>query len=64
MLNEQPVKLALCLTLSSLSAAKIREIWSDVYRKWETSRVKLITSQNRKRAVENSPKQYNYYRQN
>ena len=64
MLNEQPVKLALCLTLSSLSAAKIREIWSDVYRKWETSRVKLITSQNRKHAAENSPKQYNYYKQN
>lgn len=64
MLNEHPVKLALCLTLtehfelvvSSLLATKIREIWSDVYSKWETSRVKLIVSQNRKRAAENSPK--------
>ena len=64
MLNEHPVKLALCLTLpehfelvvSSLLATKIREIWSDVYSKWEMSRVKLIVSQNRKRAAENSPK--------
>ena len=64
MLNEHPVKLALCLTLpehfelvvSSLLATKIREIWSDVYSKWQTSRVKLIVSQNRKRAAENSPK--------
>ena len=64
MLNELPVKLALCLTLpehfelvvSSLLATKIREIWSDIYSKWETSRVKMIVSQNRKRAAENSPK--------
>ena len=64
MLNEHPVKLALCLTLpehfelvvSSLLATKIREIWSDVYSKWQTSRVELIVSQNRKRAAENSPK--------
>ena len=64
MLNEHPVKLALCLTLpehfelvvSSLLATKIREIWSDVYSKWETSRVKLIFSQNKKRSAENSPK--------
>ena len=64
MLNEHPVKLALCLTLpehfelvvSSLLATKIREIWSDIYSKWETSRVKLIVSQNRKHAAENSPK--------
>ena len=63
MLNEHPVKLALCLTLpehfelvvSSLLATKITEIWSDVYSKWETSRVKLIVSQNRKCAAENSP---------
>jgi len=65
MLNEHPVKLALCLTLpehfelvvSSLSVAKIGEIWSDVYSKWEMSRVKLIFPQNRKRAAKNSPKQ-------
>ena len=64
MLNEHPVNLALCLTLpehfelvvSSLLATKIREIWSDVYSKWQTSRVELIVSQNRKRAAENSPK--------
>ena len=64
MLNEHPVKLALCLTLpehfelvvSSLLATKIRQIWSDVYSEWETSRVKLIVSQNRKHEAENSPK--------
>ena len=65
MLNEHPVKHVLFLTLpeqfelvvSSLSATKIREIWSDIYSKWETSRVKLIISQNGKRAAKNSPKQ-------
>ena len=65
MLNEHPVKLALCLTLpeqfelvvSSLSAAKIRVIWSDIYSKYEMSRVKLNISQNRKRAPKNSPQQ-------
>ena len=53
MLNEHPVKLAQCFTLSdhfelvvsSLLATKIREIWIDVYSKWEMSRAKLIISQ-------------------